>query len=109
MGIDMRNEKVEAAFLSTPKKVKLEIVAPLLDTPGNTAIPCKKPLNMLVLTDKVLFCFNFRFSPTNKSVAVSTNPNPKNPPVSRLGNASLKRSASATVGTQASTKRPLVF
>lgn len=38
-GIDIRKEKFEAVFLSTPRKVKLDIVAPLLDTPGRTAIP----------------------------------------------------------------------
>ena len=45
MGIDNKNEKLDAVFLSTPRKVKVEIVAPLLDTPGSTAIPCKTPVN----------------------------------------------------------------
>ena len=48
MGMESKKEKVVASSFSTPCKRIADIVAPLLDTPGKTAIPCKTPVNILV-------------------------------------------------------------
>ena len=79
-----------------------DIVAPLLDTPGKTAIPCKTPVNILVLGDKSADLVELKFSPRYNNIDVSTNPHPKSLPSKSEGNSNLNKNANATVGTHAS-------
>ena len=43
-GINIRNENLTAFSLSIPKNNPVEIVIPLLETPGSKAIACIKPI-----------------------------------------------------------------
>lgn len=82
--------------------VSADMVAPLLDTPGKTAIPCKTPVNILVLGDKSADLVELKFSPRYNNNDVSTKPHPKSLPSKSEGNSSLNKNANATVGTHAS-------
>jgi len=43
-GINMRNENFTAFSLSIPKNSEVEMVIPLLETPGSKAIACMSPM-----------------------------------------------------------------
>lgn len=61
MGIDSKNEKFAASDFSTPCRVSADIVAPLRDTPGSTAIPCKTPVKMLFLVLRSVVSVGLKF------------------------------------------------
>ena len=45
IGIDIKKENLTASFSFNPKSNPEEIVAPLLEIPGNIARACDKPIN----------------------------------------------------------------
>ena len=102
IGMESRKEKLAASVLSTPCRRRAEIVAPLRDTPGSTAIPCKTPVKMLFLPFKRAVSDFLNISLAVSRHAVSTNPKPNSCPDISPGARYLNISASATVGTQAS-------
>lgn len=109
MGMESKKEKVVASSFPTPCKRIADIVAPLLDTPGKTAIPCKTPVNILVLVSISAVLRNLKFSPAYNKHAVKTNPQPSSLPSISDGASNLKTNASTTVGTHARIIYPLVL
>ena len=107
--MESKKEKVVASSFSTPCKRIADIVAPLLDTPGKTAIPCKTPVNILVLVSISAVLRNLKFSPAYNKHAVKTNPQPSSLPSISDGASNLKTNANTTVGTHARIIYPLVL
>ena len=78
IGTESKKENLAASSRLNPANMPAEIVAPDLDTPGNNASDCIKPINKLFFTVNLASVFLLNFSaksikalPTNKNMATA--------------------------------------
>lgn len=83
IGIESKNENLLAFSLLLPHRIAVHIVAPLLEIPGKTAIPCANPIikaELLLISLFTTFVFFCNISVNNNSIAVVKKQTGRNPP-----------------------------
>ena len=105
IGMESKKENSAASEAFTPKNFITEIVAPLRERPGNTAIPCATPVTMAGRTPHCerRSCGLYSFCDKTISTMVSVNPTGSSFSIRVSGTNNLTSNASAKVGTLAST------